>query len=61
MDSEDIGLTRYYMSQAGSGIGEIYSGPIYQKGYGLGSYLGGLFRGILPILKRGGANMVIQI
>lgn len=47
-------LTRYYISQAGSGMGDIYSGPIYQKGYGVGSFLGGLFRSVLPLLKRGG-------
>lgn len=61
MDGEDSGLTRYYISQAGSGIGELYSGPIYQKGYGLGSYLGGLFIGVLPLLKRGGANVISDI
>jgi len=47
-------LVRYYMDQAGSGIGEFYSGPIYQRGYGIGSFLGGLFKSVLPILKRGG-------
>lgn len=40
-------LVRYYMDQAGSGIGEFYSGPIYQRG--------GLFKTVLPILKRGSA------
>lgn len=24
--------TNYYMQQAGSGIGNIYSGPVYQRG-----------------------------
>lgn len=47
-------LVRYYMNQAGSGIGEFYSGPIYQRGYGIGSFLGGLFKSVLPILKSGG-------
>lgn len=47
-------LVRYYMDQAGSGMGEFYSGPIYQRGYGIGSFLGGLFKSVLPILKRGG-------
>lgn len=51
---QDI-LVRYYMEQAGSGIGEFYSGPIYQRGHGIGSFLGGLFKTVLPILKRGGA------
>lgn len=48
-------LVRYYMEQAGSGIGEFYSGPIYQRGYGIGSFLGGLFKTVIPILKKGGA------
>lgn len=61
MDIEDASLTRYYISQAGSGIGELYAGPIYQKGYGLGSFLGGLFRGVLPILKKGGTNVINDI
>lgn len=52
MTEEEI-FTRYYLAQAGSGIGDFYSGPIYQRGYGIGSFLGGLFRSILPILKKG--------
>lgn len=53
--TEEEQLTRYYLAQAGSGFGDFYSGPIYQRGYGIGSFLGGLFRTILPILKRGTA------
>lgn len=53
MTLEDA-LTRYYLNQAGSGMGEFYSGPIYQRGYGIGSFLGGLFRSVLPLLRRGG-------
>lgn len=44
---------KYYVNQAGSGVGHFYSGPIYQRGYGVGSFLGGLFRSVLPILKKG--------
>lgn len=47
-------LTQYYLAQAGSGMGDFYSGPIYQqRGNGVGSFLSGLFRSVLPILKRG--------
>ncbi|KAJ6642662.1 hypothetical protein Bhyg_07615 [Pseudolycoriella hygida] len=46
-------LTRYYIAQAGTGNTPFYSGPIYQRGSGIGSFLGGLFRRILPILKKG--------
>lgn len=52
--SEEELLTSYYMQQAGSGMGDFYSGPVYQRGYGIGSFLGGLFRRILPLLKKGG-------
>lgn len=45
---------KYYVNQAGSGVGHFYSGPIYQRGYGVGSFLGGLFRSVLPLLKKGG-------
>lgn len=44
--------TEYYLNQAGCGFSNIYSGPIYQKGYGIGSFLGGLFRCAFPILKK---------
>lgn len=43
----------YYISQAGSGAGVIYRGAAYQRGHGIGSFLGGLFRTIFPLLKRG--------
>lgn len=45
--------TEYYLNQAGSGFSNVYSAPIYQKGYGIGSFLGGLFRAVYPILKKG--------
>ena len=46
-------LTRYYINQAGGGgsgeVGTIYSVPPFvQRGNGLGSFLGGLFRSIRP-------------
>lgn len=42
----------YYLNQAGSGVG-FYAGASHQKGYGIGGFLGGLFRNILPFLKSG--------
>lgn len=68
---EDI-YTYYYLNQAGSGFSNVYSGPVYQKGYGIGSFLGGLFRSLLPLLKNGtsvlgsellktGANIITDI
>lgn len=71
--SEGVDIyTEYYLSQAGSGFGNIYSAPVYQKGCGIGSFLGGLFRSVFPLLKRGvsavgsellksGSNMIRDI
>lgn len=43
----------YYINQAGSGAGAIYRGSVYQRGHGIGSFLGGIFRTIMPLLSRG--------
>lgn len=37
----------------GRGIERVYVGSPYQRGRGIGSFLGGLFRTILPLIKRG--------
>jgi len=42
---------RYYANQAGSGVGTVYKGIGYQRGHGIGSFLGGLFRTASPIIK----------
>ena len=34
-------------------IEHLYQGSPYQRGHGIGSFLGGLFRRTLPILSRG--------
>jgi hypothetical protein len=51
-------LVRYYLHQAGRGkhygIGPVYAVPlVYQRDYGIGSYLIGLWRVFRPILWRG--------
>lgn len=43
----------YYSRQAGTGVGIIYRGVPYQRGHGIGSFLGGLFRSVFPLLKSG--------
>jgi hypothetical protein len=43
---------KYYEDQAGKGL-NVYRGANYQKGHGIGSFLGGLFRTVLPLLKSG--------
>lgn len=44
---------RYYSHQAGSGVGIIYKGAPHQRGHGIGSFLGGLFRSVFPLLQSG--------
>lgn len=53
----------YYLRQAGrggsrNGVGPIYSSPLFlQRGNGLGSFLGGLFRFVKPILWSGAKDV----
>lgn len=42
----------YYVQQSGGSLPSFQGAP-FQKGYGIGSVLGGLFRGVLPLLKQG--------
>lgn len=44
---------QYYNLQAGSGISTIYRGSQYQRGHGIGSFFGSLFRNILPLIRKG--------
>jgi hypothetical protein len=60
MTSEED-IVQYYINQAGSGMGAIYSGPVYQKGYGIGSFLGGLFRAVIPFFKSRGVAVGKQL
>lgn len=51
-------ITEYYVKQAQSGAGMNYfAGAATQKGAGIGSFLGGLFRSIFPVLKQGAATV----
>ena len=50
----------YYLNQAGAGGMPYFSGPRYQKGYGLGSIFSGLLRAAMPILKSAGAKSLGQ-
>lgn len=49
-------MNNYYYadSQRGGsgGVGRIYVGAPYQRGSGIGSFLGGIFRYVLPLIKR---------
>lgn len=44
----------YYENQIGGGrVNNVFVGSPYQRGHGIGSFLGGLFRSVLPLLTRG--------
>ena len=57
MQNESDFLYRYYLQQAGSGMGTIYSGPIYQTGHGVGSFLAKIYRSVLPYIKKGAKKL----
>ena len=42
----------YYARQAGGAL-PYFAGAQYQRGHGLGSLFGGLFRSAMPLIKRG--------
>ena len=46
----------YYVGQVGRGH-PVFTGPRYQKGYGLGGILGGLFRSAMPLIKQGAKTL----
>lgn len=56
-NSVDDIYTSYYLNQAGTGFGSVYAGNAYQRGHGIGSFLGGLFRCVFPLLKSGTAKI----
>lgn len=43
---------KYYEDQAGNGI-NVFRGASFQRGHGIGGFLGGLFRTVLPLIKSG--------
>lgn len=47
----------YYQRQLGHGIPSVFRGSAYQKGHGVGTLLGGLFRTVAPLIKSGAATM----
>lgn len=50
VDEED----EYYdTASRGGGIPRVFVGAPYQRGHGIGSFLGGLFRKVLPYLTKG--------
>ena len=49
--SQDL-YNDYYVRQSGSGVG-AFTGSRVQRGHGIGSIFGSLFRSAAPLLKRG--------
>lgn len=45
--------TQYYNDQLGGRIARVYVGTPHQRGHGIGSFLGGLYRTVLPLFKSG--------
>lgn len=43
----------YYLNLVGSGVGAIYKGVAYPRGHGFGSFMKGLFRTVMPLIKSG--------
>ena len=46
----------YYLRQAGHGY-PVYAGQRFQRGHGLGSIFGGLFKAAMPLLKKGAKTL----
>ena len=49
--SQDL-YEKYYIGQSGNGL-PVFVGSRGQRGHGLGSLLGGLFRSAMPLIRRG--------
>lgn len=45
--------TQYYNDQVGGRIARVYTGTPHQRGHGIGSFLGGLYRTVLPLFQSG--------
>ncbi len=50
-DDDTQAYERYYRNQCGHGL-PVFSGARMQRGHGLGSIFGGLFRSVFPIIKK---------
>jgi hypothetical protein len=51
-ESKDV-YQRYYADQVGHGIG-VFAGSTVQRGAGIGSFLSGIGKSVLPLLKSAG-------
>lgn len=51
--------TKYYISQSGGAL-PVYRGSPYQRGYGIGGFLSGVARSILPTILPAVKNTVLK-
>lgn len=51
-----IDYNKYYLEQAGSAL-PYFSGPYGQKGAGIGSFLQGLWRSVVPLFRSGAKSI----
>jgi hypothetical protein len=49
-----------YIHQAGKGY-LVFAGRRYQRGHGLGSIFGGLFKAAMPLLKKGAKTLELLL
>lgn len=53
-------VTHHYLNQAGHGL-SYYQGSNLQRGYGIGSIFGSLFRSAIPLFKSGARALGKQV
>ena len=61
MADESNFLYNYYLQQAQTGRGTVYSGPIYMTGHGIGSHLAKIFHTIFPFIQSGAKKIGKEI
>jgi hypothetical protein len=50
-DDDKRAFENYYCCQSGDGM-PVFAGARYQRGHGIGSLFSGLFRSIMPLIKK---------
>lgn len=57
MNYNDPYLAYYRQQQTGRGVASVYRGAAYQRGHGIGSFLGGLLRTVGPLIRSGASAL----
>lgn len=53
LNDEAAAYADYYMRQIGGGGYSPYTGELHMRGGGVGDFLSGLYRGVIPIIMKG--------